>query len=367
MSSRPPLIVHTESSRVWGGQEIRTLTELRQMQKCGFRVALIAQTDSELARRATAEGLPVHTLASFRKLSPRSWCELFRLFRALKPAVVNTHSSDDSWMAGPLARLCRVPLVIRTRHVLVPVSSTLSYGFAHLIFTCSGAIAEQLTACGIPPAKMVVLPTGNDERRFQFSPSHRHEVRQRYHISDQEILVGNVGCLRSYKGHRFILKTAASMPEHYRFMIVGDGEGLRALRTMAHDLGVEERVIFAGHQEAPEHFFSAFDLCFFSSFEAEGVSQSLIQSLLNGLPVLACRIASSVEPLAVVEDCRLVDYGDVQAACQGLAELALLPRRDPERMARQHQRIADCYGLENMVRILLATYGRHSIHPRPQE
>ncbi|MCL2458118.1 MAG: glycosyltransferase [Desulfobulbus sp.] len=368
MPSLPPLIVHTESSRAWGGQEIRILTELREMRALGFRVALVVPADSELARRAAAKGLPVHRLASFNKFSPRSWHELFRLLRTLRPAVVNTHSSEDSWMAGTLARLyCRVPLVIRTRHVLVPVSSVLSYTLPHVIFTCSGAIADQLTASGIPPAKTVVLSTGNDVNRFLFSPENQQAIRQRYNIGDQEILVGNVGCLRHYKGHRFILKTAATMPEHYRFMIVGGGEGMSGLRAMAHDLGVEERVIFAGHQEEPEHFFSAFDLCFFSSHASEGVSQSLIQSLLNGLPVLACRIPSSMEPLALVEDYRLVDYDDVPAARQGLAELALLPRRDPERMARQHQRIADCYSLENMVRILLATYARHGIHPpRPE-
>lgn len=364
MESRPPLVVHTESSRVWGGQEIRTLTELREMRRRGFRVALIAPSDSELARRAAAEGLPVHGLASFAKLSPRSWFALFRLIRALRPAVVNTHSSEDSWTAGAIARLCRVPLVIRTRHVLAPVSSTLSYTlFPHVIFTCSGAIAEQLADCGIPSAKVVTLSTGNDATRFLFSPEDRQAVRQRYNIDDRDILVGNVGCLRHYKGHRFIIKTAAAMPERYRFMLVGDGDDLVWLRALVRELGVEDRVIFTGHQENPEHFFSAFDLCFFSSYAAEGVSQSLIQSLLNGLPVLACRIPSTLEPLHLVEDYRLVDYDDVPAACLGLTELAGLPRRDPERMARQHRRIADQYGLEHMVRTLLATYGRYGIHP----
>jgi len=368
MPSQPPLIVHTESSRAWGGQEIRTLTELREMRRRGFRVGLIVPSDSELARRAAAEGLPVHGLALISKLSLRSWLALFRLLRALRPTVVNTHSSEDSWMAGTLARLCRVPLVIRTRHVLTPISSTLNYTLLpHVIFTCSEAIAEQLTACGVPATKMVVLSTGNDETRFLFSPADRQAVRQRYHIDEQEILVGNVGCLRHYKGHPFILKTAATMPARYRFMIVGGGEALTGLRALARNLGVEERVIFAGHQENPEHFFSAFDLCFFSSYATEGVSQSLIQSLLNGLPVLACRIPSTMEPLSLVDDYRLVDYDDVQAACRGLAELTDLPRREPERMARQHQRVADRYGLENMVRILLATYARSGIYPPSPE
>jgi len=358
-----PLVVHTDASRVWGGQEIRVLTELREMRRLGFRVGLIVPVDSELARRGAAEGFPIHGVASFKKLNPWSWLKLFRVIKAIKPTVLNTHSSEDSWMAGAVARLCRVPLIIRTRHVLAPISSALSYAFfPHVIFTCSRAIADQLAAQGVSSEKTVVLSTGNDEARFRFSPENRQKIRREYGIGDKEILVGNVGFLRHYKGHRFIIKTAASMPSNYRFMIVGGGEETRSsLQRLARELGVENRVVFTGHQEQPEQFLSAFDVFFFSSYEAEGVSQALIQSLLNGLPVLACRIPSTMEPLSHVEDYRLVDYDDVPAASQGLTELACLPLRDPERMARQHHIIASRYGLHGMVDILVATYGRYGI------
>lgn len=361
-SEQSPLVVHTDGSRAWGGQEIRTLTELREMRRIGFRVALIVPADSELARRGKAEDFPVHAISSFAKFSLRSWLELFRIITAIKPTVLNTHSSEDSWMAGAVARLFRVPLVIRTRHVLAPISSALSYNlFPQVIFTCGSSIAERIVSQGVRSDKIVVLPTGNDENRFRFSPDTREKIRQAYGIGNHEILVGNVGFLRDYKGHPFILKTAAAMPEHYRVMFVGDGEERPALQAMARELGIEARVIFTGHQERPEDFFSAFDLCFFSSHIAEGVSQALIQSLLNGLPVLACRIPSTMEPLSLIEDYRVVDYDDVPAACQGLAELVSLPRRDPQRMMRQHQIIAHRYGIQRMVKILVETYDQHGV------
>lgn len=359
---QPPLVVHTDWSRAWGGQEIRVLTELREMRRLGFRVALIVPFDAELARRAAAEEIPVYGMSSFAKFNLRSWRELFRIISTLKPTVINTHSSEDSWMAGAIARLCRVPLIIRTRHVLAPISSALSYNFfPQVIFTCSAAIADQLVSQGVAPAKIAVLSTGNDAERFRFCPHNRRAIREAYGIGDDEILVGNVGFLRHYKGHPFIIKTAAGMPAHYRFMIVGGGGDLPKLQTLANTLGVADRVIFPGHQEQPERFFSAFDLCFFSSYEAEGISQSLVQSLLNGLPVLACRIPSTMELLDGVEDCRLVDYDDIPAASQGLHELAQLPLRDPQRMERQHRLIAGRYGLERMVATLVATYDRYGV------
>ena len=80
------------------------LTELREMKKLGFRVAMIVRDDSELARRGQQEGIPVHFIDFSSKFNLTAWRDLYILIRRLKPAVVNTHSSEDSWMAGALPR-----------------------------------------------------------------------------------------------------------------------------------------------------------------------------------------------------------------------------------------------------------------------
>lgn len=361
---KTPLIVHTDKSRDWGGQEIRTLAELNIMRQLGFATALMVPEDSELARRGRAEGFFVYPVSFQSKLHPSCWRETLRIIRMLQPTVLNSHSSEDSWIAGSLARLLRVPLVIRTRHVSTPVSSTLTYNlFSKAVFACSGQIADQLVAQKVPKEKIVVIPTGNDEERFRFSAQDRQDIRAAYGIAPDEILVGNVAFLRHYKGHPFLLRTAAQMPPHFRFMLVGDGFERLNLERLARELGIGDRVIFTGHQEEPERFLSAMDLCFFSSFAAEGVPQGLVQALLNGLPVLAVRLPSMLEVVEQVPAHRLVDYDDVATARQSLLELAALPARDPLRMEQQWQIIAERYGLRAMARTLLDAYAKFGIFP----
>ncbi len=359
---QPPLILHTDWSRAWGGQEIRTLTELREMRRLGCRTGLLVPRDSELARRGKDEGFAVYPVEFTSKFHLPSWQELFRVIRRLRPAVLNTHSSEDSWMAGCVARMCGVPLVARTRHVLAPISSALSYNlFPHVIFACSRAIRDQLADQGVAKEKIVVQPTGIDGRRFRYCEADRQEIRCRYHIGDKDILVGNVAFLRHYKGHAFIIRTAAGMPDNYRFMIVGGGRDQPLLEAQIRDAGLADRFVITGHQEEPERFFSAFDIIFFSSYEAEGISQSFIQGLLYGIPLLVCRIPSLLEPLEHVHTYELIDYDDIAASRQGLKRLAARRQRDEEAIQAQRDAILMHYGLERMVDTLVRVYGEHGI------
>jgi glycosyltransferase involved in cell wall biosynthesis len=354
--------VHTDWSRSWGGQEIRTLTELREMRKRGFRTALIVRQGAELARRCAEEGFDIHFIDFSSKFNLRAWLDLLRLFRQLQPAVVNTHSSEDSWMAGCVARLCGVPLIARTRHVLAPVSSSFSYNaFPHIIFACSEAIAKQLAEQGVHHDKIIFQSTGIDEERFQFSAHNRETIRQQYQLSTEDIVVGNVAFLRHYKGHEFIARTAAQLPARFKFMIVGGGNGRSLLEADIAKAGVQERFILTGHQEDPERYFSAMDMIFFSSYETEGISQSFIQGLLYGLPLLTCRTPSIIEPLEFVHNYRLVEYGDLAAATQAVLELSLHSTRDEAQIAQQRQDISAKYGLKRMVENIVHIYKQHGV------
>ena len=82
---KSPLIIHTDWSRSWGGQEIRTLTELREMRKLGFRCCLMVPENSELARRGKEEGFAVWPVDFTSKFHLTSWMKIIQGFRELRP------------------------------------------------------------------------------------------------------------------------------------------------------------------------------------------------------------------------------------------------------------------------------------------
>ncbi len=230
-----------------------------------------------------------------------------------------------------------------------------------MIFACSESIGKQLVDQGVSSKKIIVQSSGIDEQRFKFSEQQRQEIRNRYNVGEQDILVGNVAFLRHYKGHDFIVRTAATMPDNYKFMIVGGGNARSILEDDIARAGVGDRFILTGHREDPERFFSAIDIIFFSSYETEGISQSFIQGLLYGIPLLTCRTPSILEPLEHVQTYRAIEYDDVDAARQGLLDLSRDLVRDEEKVERQRQDIAAKYGLQKMVDTIIQVYGDYGI------
>ncbi|MDD5757479.1 MAG: glycosyltransferase [Desulfobulbaceae bacterium] len=328
-----PLIVHSESSMGWGGQEIRVLHELLGMQTHGFSTALLAPVDSILYRRAREYNIAVYPVNGFAKLNPWAWLSVYKHLRHLKPAVVNTHSSEDSWIVGAIARMLGTSLVIRTRHVSTPISSLFSYRtFPHLILTTSQSITDEFIARGFAIKTVITMPTGIDTTRYQFSSYSRASIRKQLGIENDQILVGNICVLRSWKGLDFFVETAANMPSSFRFILVGNGPQQQNLQEAAAHYNLGNRLIFAGYQEQVEHYFSALDILLYTSYASEGVPQSLLQAVCNGLPVVAVKIPSLVETLQGVDKVHWIEYGKVDQATTTIHQaraLVALPRDPP--------------------------------------
>jgi glycosyltransferase involved in cell wall biosynthesis len=359
-----PLIIHTESSYAWGGQEIRISEELKGMRQLGFSTALICPRQSQIFKRAQSQGLTIYPVSSFRKTALSSWSSVFRLIRRLGPTVVNTHSSDDTWIAGLISRLLRVPLIIRTRHVSTPIGSTFSYRyFPHLIITTSAAIRADLVERGLDDQKIIEIPTGVDLKRFKFSPQDRTRMRNSLGLSNSDILVGNICVLRSWKGLDFFVDTAATMAAPFKFILVGDGPQRQRLQDKVRSMKLTDRFILAGHQERVEHFFSALDIFFFTSYASEGIPQSLLQAISMGLPLVVCRTPSVLEALQNVNGCIEINYGDLEAARRSIVLLSQRLDRDEHKILSTRQAIESRYGLENMWDSLVAAYQTHGVLP----
>lgn len=324
--TRRPLVLHTESSLGFGGQEIRILEESRWLLAHGWDVLIAVQPGSRLRREADARGLPSVDVRMRRSLDPGAVLALRRLMAARGVRLVNTHSSIDSWLATVAGKSLGLP-VVRSRHVTIPVRrrGALVYHLADRIITSGAAVAALLHRAGVPARKVVPISAGVDVSRFHPGVS-GESVRAELGLRGP--LVGLVANIRRSKGHRVFLEAAARMratvPEA-RFLIVGDGIGFERVRGDVAALGLADRVHMIGFRRDIPEVMAALDVLVLPSIRSEATPQVVPQALAIGTPVVATAVGGIPEMVRDGETGRLVPPDDPDA----LAEAIVQTLRDP--------------------------------------
>src|SRR5690349_6360693 len=340
-----PTVLHTESSRGHGGQEIRTVADVRWLLARGWGALIACQPDSPLRADARASGLPVETVRMRSATDLGAMLRLRRLMRERNVSLVHTHSSVDSWLAGIAAKSLGRP-VVRTRHVSIPIRRrrALVYRLADRVITSAESVRAMVIAAGVAPERVVTISAGVDGERFHPGVSGA-AVRKELGLGEAPV-AGLVANVRGSKGHNVLLEAARSViarrPDA-RFLIVGDGVGFDEVSRRVREMGLDPSVLLTGFRRDIPEVMAALDVLVLPSIRSEAIPQVIPQALAVGTPVIATTVGGSGELVRDGETGRLVPPGDARAlAAAILATLAepaaarALARRGQALVRTQH-------------------------------
>lgn len=324
-------ILHTEWSDGWGGQERRVLSEMAGMAARGHDLFLVTRPHSHLRREAEAQGIPVSTLPLRGPADLFSIYTLARWLRRWGVDVVNTHSGRDSWVGGLAARLARTPVLLRTRHLNLPLRRS-RRNFVHWlpdrIVTCGDAMRRQLVEdCGFPPHQLVSIPTGVDFDRF-VPRLPRPELRRSLRLKADDFLVLMVGIIRGVKRHELALRAMPRVVEtvpHAHLLIAGDGPMRADTERLTAELGLSGHVYFLGYRDDVAKLMGAVDLLLLTS-RSDVVPQAVTQALRLALPVVATAVGRVVELLEHKRTELLVPPEDTRSRVRAVQGVGTAPQ-----------------------------------------
>ena len=156
-------------------------------------------------------------------------------------------------------------------------------------------------------AREFILPNCVDLSKFTPGPKDS-ALLARYGLQDRTVLltVARLSAQEKYKGHDQILELLPALAKRIQnvsYLVVGDGSDRARLTAKAVQLGVAERVVFAGkiaEAEKAGHYRLA-DV-FVMPGRGEGFGIVYLEALASGVPVLASTADASAE---VVQGCAL--------------------------------------------------------------
>ncbi len=320
-------IVHTEASMGFGGQELRILNEMKGMSLRGHELILICPEESEIYRLAQQRGLHVVSLPVGKK----RWVGVKALVSWIvehKPDVINTHSSVDSWLVGLATYFMKSrPKIVRTRHISAPISKNLTSRWLytklcdHIVTTGENLRQTLIKENGFMSDRITSVRTGIDLARFKTGS--RTLARQQLGLEPDNIYIGIVATLRSWKGHSYLIDAIAELSsnKYLKLVVVGDGPQHQNLQQQVEKLNLGERVIFAGRQSNIEQWMQAMDVFCLPSYANEGVPQSLMQAQACGLPAITTMIGSIEEAIIPNETALIIKPKDTITLKNALNEL----------------------------------------------
>ncbi len=369
-----PLIAHVIYHLGVGGLENGVVNLINHLPADKYRHALVcfAGADAGFARRIRRDDVTIHDVHKQPGHDLGASWRLYRLFRQIRPAIVHTRNLGTleaqvpAWLAGVPARLhgehgwdtfdphgehrgyqrlrrLHSPLIQR----FVPLSGELE---AYLI--------ERV---GIPRDKITRIYNGVDVARFQPAAGHGADgALPAGFAADDSIVMGTVGRMHGVKDQlnlaRAFIALQSLLPENaarLRLVMVGEGPLRGECQTLLTEAGLASQVWLPGARDDVPALLGALDLFVLPS-RAEGISNTILEAMASGLPVVATAVGGNPELVADGETGTLVPASDPSALAAALAGYVTdLARLHSEGEAAR-TRVEQQFSLDAM----LARYGR---------
>jgi len=213
---------------------------------------------------------------------------------------------------------------------------------------------------GIPAEKLMTIRNGIPCESPAPLERSREAIRTELGLALDAPVVIQVGRLVPQKGYEVLLdamrRVSTSRP-HARLLILGDGPARADLVSRARELGIGDRVVFAGFRTNVNEFLHASDLFVLASWR-EGLPVSLLEAMAAALPAVVTAVGGNDEVVVNGETGFLVPPGDAVQLADRIGQLLDAPALR-ERMGRAARgRVETVFSADRMVGETEALYER---------
>jgi sugar transferase (PEP-CTERM/EpsH1 system associated) len=375
MTVPPPLIVHVVYRFGVGGLENGIVNLINRMPQHQWRHAIVALTEisAEFARRIERRDVGCIAIGKRPGHLVRDYPRLFRLFRELGPAIVHTRNLAaleavvPAWAAG-------VPVRIHGEHgwdMQDPAGKRRRYRnvrrlyrpFVDRYVALSRHLEDYLEQqVAIAPDRISQIYNGVDTERFRPSREGRLPIPGCPFGEPGQWLLGTVGRMEAIKDPLTLARAfvraheqGSAAARQLRLVFVGEGALRNEVQKVLERSRVLDRVWFAGERADVPEIMRGLD-CFVLPSLAEGVSNTILEAMASGLPVVATRVGGNSELIESGMTGVLVPPSSIDAMAQAILDY-FADRSTARRHAKAALRVVDArFSLARMVADYVGVY-----------
>jgi glycosyltransferase involved in cell wall biosynthesis len=273
-----------------------------------------------------------------------------------------------------VGRLLRVPVVVKATSTgadgvipalrRLPGSSVLMalHRRVDAWIATSSRASDEAVDLGVPREHVVIIPNGVDTKHFSPPPRGTKErIRAALGVKAANLVVF-VGRITEAKDPFLLVESWAALCRAGRdaeLAVLGDGPLMSAVKARRRELGIEERCRLLGWVADPVCWYRAADLLVVSS-RNEGLSNSVLEGLSCGLPLVSTRVSGCEDILESTDAGILVEAGDARGLSRAIDELLQAPERRSHCAQAARDYATQVFAIEHVTERTEALY-RHVI------
>jgi glycosyltransferase involved in cell wall biosynthesis len=305
---------------------------------------------------------------------PRIVAAIYRVLRRERPDILHTHAWGTLLEGIVAGRMAGVPAIVHGEHgtlQLQPRQITAqrwAWQHADEVLSVSSRLAERMSRdVGIPLDRVRVIRNGVNLARFAARADSGRRALGLH--DDGRIVLGAVGRLVDVKNHALFIDAVHALRSRgcpVVGIIAGEGPLRGDLERQIARLELGDSVRLVGHRLHIESTLAAFDV-FVHPSRSEGMSNTILEAMASGLPVVATRVGGADELVIDGETGTLVREGDSGQFTEALEQLVRDASRRRAMGAAARRRAHAEFSLERMIQgyqsLYCDTYARVASRP----
>lgn len=372
----PQLIVHIIYRLGIGGLENGLVNIVNKLPSERYRHAIICLTDStDFSQRINRQDVTVYQMHKRLGQDWASFYKVYRLLRQLQPAIVHTRNLG-AIEYQVCALLADVPYRVHGEHgwdVFDPDGNNVKYQwlrrvlgmFIHRFVPLSRHLQDYLVdRVGISENKITRICNGVDMETFYPGNGARQIPDDCPLALDNKVVIGTVGRMHGVKDQITLVKAfidacvkSPQFAERTRLFLVGDGP----LREQAVELLTASHLInnawLPGERNDIASILRGLDIFVLPS-KAEGISNTILEAMSSGLPVIATRVGGNPELVMDGQTGHLVEREDITGLSEAMQDLVANDEKRRRFGAAAYRRVEDEFSIDRMVARYQQVYDR---------
>ncbi len=377
-----PLVAHVVYRFDTGGLENGIVNLINHMPGSAYRHAVVALTDvTEFRQRVTRTDVEFISLHKPPGHGFRLYPKLYRLFKQMRPAIVHTRNlaaleaQMPAWAAGVPVRLHgehgrdvtdlhgENRTLQRVRRVYRP--------FVHHYFALSRDLAGYLKdKVHVPAGRITQVYNGVDVDRFSPPPCGVRASIAGCPFNDPgHWLIGTVGRMQAVKDQTNLvqafvlaLQQQPALRERLRLVLIGDGALREQCAALLRDAGLLDLAWLPGERSDVAEVMRGLD-CFVLPSLAEGISNTILEAMATGLPVIATDVGGNADLVVHGQTGEIVPSKQPKALARSIVGLALQPEQTRALGLAGRQRVQARFSLPAMVATYQLVYNQQLRSP----